>query len=133
MGTDEPPVPHPARRYLWWPLGVAAAWLAVVATGVEWPPVLLGLPCVLVMACVLARGPFRSGWLPPLVRVACAIVPLVVVQAQNPRYDRWGLNQGMPGVVTPGEFWSHAARAQLVATLVVELGVLALARRYRSD
>lgn len=133
MGTDERPVPHPARRYLWWPLGVAVAWLVVVASGVEWPRLLLIPPFFLVAWFLLARGPFRSGWLPPLLRVACLVVPVGVARFQNPRYDGWGLTQGQTGVPTHAEVWSHAARAQLVATLVLELLLLALATRYRSD
>jgi hypothetical protein len=121
--------PSPARRYLRWPLLLCAAWLGAVAVGVTWPAVLLMLPCVLTAALVGVRGPFQRSPLPQALRAATALVPMIVVAAQNPWYDRFGLNQGQPGVITPAEFWSHVARAEIVALIVVELALLALAGR----
>lgn len=121
--------PSPARSYLWWPLLVSAAWLGAVAVGMSWPAVLLMLPCVLTAALVGLRGPFRRSPLPQALRMATALVPMIVVAAQNPWYDRFGLNQGQPGVIIPAEFWSHVARAEIVALILVELTLFALAAR----
>jgi hypothetical protein len=121
--------PSKVRRYLWWPLLVSAAWLGAVAVGMSWPPVLLMLPCVLTAGFVGLRGPFRRSPLPQALRMATALVPMIVVAAQNPWYDRFGLNQGQPGVITPAEFWSHVARAEIVALILVELTLFTLAAR----
>lgn len=95
----------------------------------SWPAVLLMLPCVLTAALVGLRGPFRRSPLPQALRMATALVPMIVVAAQNPWYDRFGLNQGQPGVIIPAEFWSHVARAEIVALILVELTLFALAAR----
>jgi hypothetical protein len=95
----------------------------------SWPAVLLMLPCVLTAALVGLRGPFRRSPLPQALRMATALVPMIVVAAQNPWYDRFGLSQGQPGVITPAEFWSHVARAEIVALILVELTLFALAAR----
>lgn len=115
------------RRYLWWPLLLCAAWLGAVAIGMPWPAVLLMLPCVVVPMLVQLRGPLAQARLAQALRLASVLVPLVVVAVQNPRYDRFGLNQGQPGVITATEFWSHIARAELAALVVVEIALLAVA------
>ena len=124
----------PARRYLWWPLLLCAAWLVAVAVGMPWPAVLLMLPCVLTPALVGMRGPFVRGSLAQTLRMSTALVPMIVVATHNPQYDRFGLHQGQPGVIAPAEFWSHVARAEIVALVVVELLLftLASARRRRA-
>jgi len=81
-----------------------------VAVGVPWPAVLLALPCVVTPMLLQHRGALRDATLPAVLRLACVLVPLVVVAAHNPRYDRFGLNQGQPWVITPAEFWWHVAR-----------------------
>lgn len=124
------PDPTPVRRYLWWSLVGSALWLAVVAFGVPWPGVLLMLPCLLTVVFVAVRGPFSRRPVPVVLRFAAFGLPLVVVGAMNPRYDRYGLNQGQPGVISTAEFWSHVARAEIVALVVIEVALLALARRH---
>lgn len=124
--------PTPRHRYLWWPLLLSTAWLVAVAVGLPWPAVLLMLPCVVTAVMVAKRGPFPYGWLAPTLRMAAAVVPMIVVNVLNPRYDRFGINQGQPGVITPAEFWAYVARAELIALVVIEAGLLALARG-RSD
>lgn len=94
-----------------------------------WPAVLLMLPCVLTAVLVGLRGPFRRSRLAQALRMATALVPMIVVAAQNPIFDRYGLNQGLPGVITPAEFWSHVARAEILALLLVELTLVVLAAR----
>ena len=121
--------PRPARRYVWWPLLLCAALLGAVALGMPWPAVLLMLPCAVAPMLLQRRGPLEAGWLAPALRLACLIVPLVVVATLNPRYDRFGLTQGQPGVITPAEFWSHVARAEVAALVLAELALLALAAR----
>ena len=74
-----------------------------VAVGVPWPAVLLALPCVVTPMLLQHRGALRDVTLPAVLRLACVLVPLVVVAAHNPRYDRFGLNQGQPWVITPAE------------------------------
>lgn len=96
-----------------------------------WPAVLLMLPCAVMPMLVQLRGPLADGRLVQALRLACLIVPLGVVATQNPRYDRFGLNQGQPGFLTPAEFWSHIARTEVVALTAVELLLLALASRHR--
>lgn len=87
------------------------------------------LPCVLTAALVAHRGPFPRSRLPQALRAAAVLVPMIVVAAQNPWYDSYGLNQGRPGVITPTEFWSHVARAEIAVLALVEMVLVALARR----
>ena len=119
--------PSLLRRYRWWPLLLCAVWLVAVAVGLPWPALLLMLPCAVTPMLLQHRGVLRDGWAPAVLRLAALVVPLVVVGALNPRYDRHGLNQGRPGVLTPREFWSHVARAEIPALVVVEVALLALA------
>ncbi len=123
--------PLSLRRYRWWPLLLSAAWLGAVAVGMPWPAVLLMLPCVLTPALVGLRGPFVRGSLAQTLRMSTALVPMIVVATQNPQYDRFGLHQGQPGVIAPAEFWSHVARAEIVALVVVELLLITLASGHR--
>lgn len=130
MSADRPaPGTHPVRRYLWWPLVLSAAWLGAVAVGLPWPALTLMAPCVLTVVLVGHRGPFRRGTLPQTLRMATALVPMVVVTARNPWYDRYGRASVIPDVITTAEYWAHIARAEIVALLVVEVGLLALAAR----
>ena len=117
----------PLRRYRWWPLLLSAAWLVAVAVGLPWPAVLLMPPCAVTPMLLQHRGVLRDGWVPAVLRLGAFVVPLLVVAALNPRYDRYGLNQGQPGVLTPSEFWSHVARVEIPALVVVEVALLALA------
>lgn len=120
--------PGVLRRYLWWPLLVAAAWLVAVAAGMAWPAVLLMLPCVLAVVLVGLRGPFPRAPLALALRLGAALGPMIAVSALNPRYDRYGMRQGEPGVITTAEFWAHVARLEIVALVVVEVGLVVLAR-----
>jgi hypothetical protein len=118
---------------LWWPLLLCAAWLVVVAIGVPSPTITLALPCVLAPILTGVRGPFSRALVPALLRAGSVLVPTIVVAVLNPWYDRFGLNQGRPGVITPSEFWSHIARVEIIALVLVELTMLALASRTRVE
>ncbi|UCN13607.1 hypothetical protein LFM56_11895 [Cellulomonas iranensis] len=123
-----------ARRYLWWPLLLCAAWLAVVAVGPPWPAVLMGPPCVLMPYLVAVRGPFPRAPLAAASRAAAVLVPMLVVAVQHPQYafgKGVGLFAQQPGVITASEVATEVARLEIPALLVVEVALLALAHRRR--
>lgn len=143
LGPDHPAVtpprppattPGPARRYLWWPLLLCAAWLGVVAIGPPWPAVLMGPPCLLVPFLVAVRGPFPRAPLAAMSRAAAVLVPMLVVAVQNPQYAFGrgvGLVAQQPGAITASEVATQVARLEIPALIAVEIVLLALAQRHR--
>ena len=128
--------PSRLRRYWWWPLLLSAAWLGAVAIGPSWPHVLMGPPCVLMPVLVAARGPYARTAVAALLRAATVLVPMALIAALNPRYAFGrgvGFTSQQPGVITAAEVATQVARFELVAIVLVEALLLAVASRHRRD
>ncbi|WP_448060433.1 hypothetical protein [Cellulomonas hominis] len=83
---------------------------------------------------VAPRGPFSRSPIAGLARAATVLAPIVIVAALNPRYAFGrgiGFAPQQPGVITAAEVATQVARLEIVAIVLVEALLLALASRAR--
>lgn len=110
--------------YAHWTTLVATLWLVLAAAGVPWLATTALLPCWLLPAFLSVRGPLAGA--APLIwlRLACLLVPLVVVHVRNPDYFVSVRGPDPPvwktDVLTMPQVWAQIAAWELAALLVVE-------------
>jgi hypothetical protein len=88
----------------------------LTAAGVPWAGNIAHVPSLLLPYLLTRRGPLPNTRLTVNLRMACHLVPLAVVHAQNPEY--WSLIRNPHPVApwiempTTAEIWTQIARAE---------------------
>ncbi len=122
--------------YAHWTTIGAVIWLVLAAAGVPWLATAALLPCWLLPFLLSIRGPLAGRRFLILARMACVLVPMIVVHTRNPDYSASIRGPAVPvwktDVLTMPQVWAQIAAWELAALFVVEalaLGLLWWAHR----